>query len=570
MQTYCSRHILGNFTSTEGVCSCSIPCHRTKFDPSLSYAQISKMNIAQQVMKSEEQEEKVRQQFYDATEVSQRVKKDIVQVDQNTFNQIQTESLIFLDTLNRVINELSNLSAFSQDRKFADLIQIDGTPVGDLKTEISEYFQNAECQARNFLYQESIDDDYPEYMTNLWTVFSLSDDDSVASMITTCNTTTDACFYEFMLVLESREAATVTNHAFLSTDHIASISVAMGRIIEGMQATQDAIGVNTTFEQDLKRTCEIEINWFLNEGNATIEELIGHIDDFNDEWSSMPDGPFQSIDVFNYTKIAEASAKIIQLTNDDTFKEFIQQFQDEGSSQGDPCEDPMIQGIESCKCFGSKLDSHIHEIEDDMLENGNFAVADYNQIINRILTIQMFLDGIKSSFQNDVHPLLDYIESYAIGSVVKIELATLYDGITVASQMESFLSKCSDVKAQLITTINLLCSLETYTSRMQLAALESIFPVITVENYMNSSFGSLFYQHCDDPRYLEMCNNLTDDFSERYLDLQRAHYETLEDVLWGGSASVIATGNVLINSIAQLRSTLLKFYEANTINEQFY
>ena len=57
-------------------CACSVPCKRIKYEASLSYAQLSQLNMERIVLRDPEQKAKVKDTFLLAREYSQRVNLD--------------------------------------------------------------------------------------------------------------------------------------------------------------------------------------------------------------------------------------------------------------------------------------------------------------------------------------------------------------------------------------------------------------------------------------------------------------------------------------------------------------
>ena len=62
-------------------CLCSVPCKRVRYEPNLSYAQLSRKNVERLIITSPEQKVELQSRFHDATETSQRVVKETAEQD---------------------------------------------------------------------------------------------------------------------------------------------------------------------------------------------------------------------------------------------------------------------------------------------------------------------------------------------------------------------------------------------------------------------------------------------------------------------------------------------------------
>ena len=96
-------------------CECKVPCEQTNYEPSLSYAQLSKFNIDRMVLNDPVRRANVNNKFLRARELSQRVIKDVADGDRVKLIDIKNKLNVFWEDIQVVA------PALQEDSKFAEL-----------------------------------------------------------------------------------------------------------------------------------------------------------------------------------------------------------------------------------------------------------------------------------------------------------------------------------------------------------------------------------------------------------------------------------------------------------------
>ena len=104
-------------------CECPVPCDRTVFKPSLSYAQLSQFNIERLALADEKREAEIRQKFLTARETSQRVISHIAQTDDLQIETILSYMSNIDDIFKLSFHMMTNSSALAEHFMVADLIE---------------------------------------------------------------------------------------------------------------------------------------------------------------------------------------------------------------------------------------------------------------------------------------------------------------------------------------------------------------------------------------------------------------------------------------------------------------
>jgi hypothetical protein len=87
------------FTREDRSCSCEIPCDRITYQPELSYAHLSKLNLNKISLNDVKKRNTVRETFENAREVSQRVNDVIAAKDDYLVNSVLKASIEYAKDL---------------------------------------------------------------------------------------------------------------------------------------------------------------------------------------------------------------------------------------------------------------------------------------------------------------------------------------------------------------------------------------------------------------------------------------------------------------------------------------
>ena len=99
-------------------CQCKVKCHQIVYEPSLSYAQLSKFNIDRIVLNDPEKRALVNKTFLAALDISQKVVESIASADKKNLKEMKRLLTLFWDDIRAV------QPAFNSDNDFATAYNI--------------------------------------------------------------------------------------------------------------------------------------------------------------------------------------------------------------------------------------------------------------------------------------------------------------------------------------------------------------------------------------------------------------------------------------------------------------
>ena len=102
----------------QSTCPCKQLCHYVQYEPSLSYAQLSKFNIDRMVLNDPQRRDLVHEKFLAATELSQRKVAEVAEADEVNLLEIQRLVNTLLDDI-RLLNPV-----LSSDTEYAKYYHI--------------------------------------------------------------------------------------------------------------------------------------------------------------------------------------------------------------------------------------------------------------------------------------------------------------------------------------------------------------------------------------------------------------------------------------------------------------
>ena len=103
-------------------CACLVPCKRVRYEPNLSYAQLSQRNVERLIITSPEQKTELQSRFLNATEMSQRVVKETADKDNQTVTTLLECMRLLVDTLEQSKDAISDLNKFAEQQKAPNLL----------------------------------------------------------------------------------------------------------------------------------------------------------------------------------------------------------------------------------------------------------------------------------------------------------------------------------------------------------------------------------------------------------------------------------------------------------------
>ena len=103
-------------------CTCLVPCKRIRYEPSLSYAQLSQRNVERLIITTPEQKTELQSRFQDAVEMSQRVVKETADKDNLTLTTLLECMRLLVNILEQLKETISDPNKYAEQQKAPNLL----------------------------------------------------------------------------------------------------------------------------------------------------------------------------------------------------------------------------------------------------------------------------------------------------------------------------------------------------------------------------------------------------------------------------------------------------------------
>ena len=102
-------------------CTCLVPCKRVRYEPNLSYAQLSQRNVERLIITTPEQKTKLQSRFEYAAEMSQRV-VETADKDNLTLTTLLECMRLLVNSLEQLKEAMSDPNKFAEQQKTPNLL----------------------------------------------------------------------------------------------------------------------------------------------------------------------------------------------------------------------------------------------------------------------------------------------------------------------------------------------------------------------------------------------------------------------------------------------------------------
>ena len=566
MSNGCYIFVSDVFSTNDMGCNCSLPCMRVNYEPSLSFAQLSRLNIGRLVLQDPNEKDHVQVKFHAAMEVIQRVQTEILTADQKMMKDIIDKCMIVQAALRDGTTGTVNYTTYSALFGVADLLGEGKDYLSQLDTYINEKLTHVKDTAI-VMINSDVDN-----IQAFWDDFLV--DGSIDNMRNCLlnESIVDRTQCVNMRAFRDMDIPNVIGSLDSTERHTSKIYNAYVELDELYQNIPE-------FSQENRQKCGPALNWFYHGGNISIAALKEKVVELNVEIA----GYLDNNDPVDYDLVISVMEQIGVLVDDADISSYVKKLEElrrygEGHSYGDfpeeldaLCVDAAVTaGVDACRCFG-------HDVQDDMIGVAE-AIETYYSLLNtdntRFLTffetIQSTMKKMNISYFAEIEPLVTGVTLYESNAMKKEDLLSQYDGVLTSNAMETFLSEAASLKSIADPMGILLTGMKSHIKGLHEEFFDNKFEILSYANYNDTVLGQLLLAHRDDPYYVESFAGLESNFQESYITLQHQHFDVTDEHLSGLINKVVDGANNIIGTLAILREDLMEFKKSIMMNNDFY
>ena len=262
-------------------CDCSLPCVRERFEPSLSFAQLSKLNIKRLVLQGDGRKENVEQQFFKSSEVLQRAKAEILTEDEKVMSAVLHSADLTENALTYAAENTINYTMFATSANVMDALGIDQEYIVDLEKYLEEaidIWKEISGEIENFSFEgDRFDLDFLNAFTP-----NHGEEDNYIDKVLNCEQPARECVQREHGMLRS------FHHDRLA-EHFATVS-SVEQLEAEVNMLTEFLGTDSTLFTDSKTRCSTAIQYWHHTANASYADLARLAEQFKNIFEPEPAG----------------------------------------------------------------------------------------------------------------------------------------------------------------------------------------------------------------------------------------------------------------------------------------
>ena len=561
-------NIVGHYTTSEVLCNCEIPCSRKKYETSLSYAQLSKLNIKQLVLHEDDRRLHVQKNFQAAAEELQRVKMEVVEYDVEFYEKITNKTENTADNLLNISRVFLDYHFFSEKYNVINLLETFENS-NDFVIQLMDYC-NANFWDDNLQFYDLMYFGFRTTLESLWEEFIPKDgkDNYINKMV--------ECYYIFHRMPENcfeRYYERLDGFPWTEVrDLLLQVDSVVLEIDKSLIFLEEVEQTNATLIA--RNSCQEEVNWYMSEGgNETITALRNNLTDlatvFKNEGKSSSSEQEDFFDIFE--KIYEVS-NTLNTNHVQTFIKhmeptFYDDLQTDKYCEVDTMREPTLK---ACRCYGRdsfQTSYKVYTTTNKLLTISSDILRD---IDDEFSATNKTIVQLSEFFNTNIADLVTIVRTYSKGDITKLEMANQYRNTLTLKTYQLFVDHISDLDSAIDQFINNIMNAQDFLSRALQSMFESDQPCFTVNTFNETSLGQLLLTHTTIPTYQQYLENFGDNFEENFRGLVDEHF----------LSTISSAENVIIPNIDSLRDiahelgiyygVLLEYLEEMKMDTSFY
>ena len=557
-------------SNNNGTCICTIPCKTVKYEPSLSFAQLSTLNIDRLVLQGEGKRDTVFKQFKNAREVLNRVKSEIYKEDNALMDNLTQSSSDMIIDLNNLIQQTSSYETFSMEYDVINLYAIE-----QLFTEFAEFVSDNYASIEEHSKQyESI-----EYLSDkdFWK-------ENIIEKMINCPEKTGECEE----LIERCERALSIINALNTTD-----------IEYGMNATELFTKKDINVFPLKRSKCSDIVTWYDDEGGKELnDQLIEHyvemirlmeiamnVSESDESGQDEPAGPppappgdtikpGNNVEYFNEDDVTVLEERWESLNNNTKLQLFHHYNSNEdygsGSSERDEmrCEAP-INSLFQCECFHTLISEDANEVKHDIVKQAEIAQAKLNECAVKYAELGEISVNLNVSIYENLKPMVEEVLKFRSNKVTKESLSEQFNSITALNYMDTFLKDLTTFKTAMLKMVSCIVDIEIQFGQVLEKISEQNYEIFTNSNYNQSRYG-FELTRVNTTEYTQIIERFPSNFEEEFNALGKAHYEKTRSSFKFMMDTVSNQGEELIQLMNWLAQSLSSYTTTIKMNDAFY